>query len=1111
MRKTFTLQSLIAFAGISVLWGCSDDELRPFGESPGESQPMKIQAGIDQDMSTRADDNGFANGDRIGVFVVNYEGGVPGTLTESGNQADNVMFTFDRDMNHWNTLTPVYWKDSKTLADVIGYYPYDIRMGSVSDYAFEVSSDQSARPEGEMSTYEASDFLWGKAKAASPGEAVNIAFRHRMAGVMVILEAGQGFTGGEWEKLPKQVTVDNTVRQAAVDLSTGEVKAAGTYDRNITTSPGEGGVFRAVVVPQTVEAGKTVLGITIDGRSYHYTRESAMSYAGGSLHRFTMRVDKRPEEGKYSVTLKSEDIVPWISDEYSHDFEANSYFVVDCPAGGQLKASIEAAGSDPATVKNLKVSGMMDETDCTFIREGMPQLAALNIKDVKFPDNKLPDHAFYHNETIRRYILPDGITKIGNEAFRESRPTSTIVIPETVTVIGRWAFGYIWDEASLVLPGHLERIEDLAFYDTNIRFEMKLPPTLKYIGNEAFHRARNAYGSFSIPQGLEYLAGNAFHDCGNGLVGDVVIPPGLVTSLCFEMNFANGTNITIPEGVKRIERLAGRFNNRVVLPKTLERIEKQAFYCTRFATPIELPENIVYIGPGAFLESNMQGRLVIPPLLETVEEGAFNNTQLSEVIVGNNVLRIESGAFGRNPELRYMEIGKNVDYIGPDAIDGSWNLETLVCLAKEPPTAGNAFKNLYFDKTILEVPVGCVEKYRRAPGWRQFSNITEHRELAFNINEIECLDRGVTREGILRSEGAWRVMETPSWVHVSPMSGKAKEELTVTVDRQAAGSPTREGTIVFSLDGSGYTAKLPVRQLSASEAEDVEIVLQTASAQGNEIPIFIVGEGFNASDIVSGEYMRRMRETMEQFFDIEPYRSLRSHFTVTTAPACSPERGTSEWVYVKATCFGAEGVAPDEGKVRRYVERVSSHAGRNMGKALVIVVANHPVFAGWSNIAEDGCSFASVGVVDAPYPYDQRGLVQHFAGGEAFAGLGNENVTHFEHIRSCKCPGCNAIHRFGEMKQRGFFANLTMSPSMSDAPWSQFIFHNNYSATNDMWEGGYNHLRGVWRSESQSVMGTFIAYYNAISRYTIYKEVMRRAGLPASLEDFIATDKTETK
>ncbi|MDE6218088.1 MAG: leucine-rich repeat protein, partial [Muribaculaceae bacterium] len=555
---------------------------------------------------------------------------------------------------------------------------------------------------------------------------------------------------------------------------------------------------------------------------------------------------------------------------------------------------------------------------------------------------------------------------------------------------------------------------------------------------------RNAYGSISIPQGLEYLGYKAFYNCGRDLTGDIVIPSGLVNSLCIAMGFANGTNITIPEGVKRIEACRVHLNSRLVLPKSLERIEKEAFYTVRFPTPIDLPENLAYIAPKAFLESTLPGRLVIPPLIESIEESCFNFTKLSEVIIGDNVLRIENEAFGRNGELRYMEIGKNVEYLGRNVIEESWNLQTLVCLAKEPPRADDSFTGIYFDKVILEVPVGCVEKYRKAPGWRQFKNITEHRELSFNINEISCLDRGVTRTGIIRSEGPWRVSEKPSWVSISPMSGTAKDELTITVNPQNPGSNQREGKIIFSLDGRNYTATLPISQKSAEYGEDKEIVLQTASAKGNEIPLFIVGEGFTADEIVNGRYMNRMRETMEQFFDIEPYRSLRNHFTVSTSLACSPEKGTSDYAMTVENKFDTYGITPQNNLLRKYVERVSSHAGRNMQNALIIVVVNHPVFSGHSSIEHDGCSIASIGTPDGSYPYDIRGLVQHFAGGEAFAGLGDESVSHFDHIKSCKCPGCNRLQHIVEMKSRGFYDNLSLSSKMGDAPWLDLIFHEKY-------------------------------------------------------------------
>ena len=252
-----------------------------------------------------------------------------------------------------------------------------------------------------------------------------------------------------------------------------------------------------------------------------------------------------------------------------------------------------------------------------------------------------------------------------------------------------------------------------------------------------------------------------------------------------------------------------------------------------------------------------------------------------------------------------------------------------------------------------------------------------------------------------------------------------------------------------------------------------------------------------------------MNETMEQFFAIEPYKTYRSHFNVTTSIAMSPDNKVSTFQCKRLSRLNTTEVLFDQTTVTGYAKECSGNITPSTIKdALIIVVSNMDGFTGYSQILPDGCAIACISVSKDTYPYDQRALVQHFAGGKAFAGLAEEYITHNENINGCTCPGCSGLSTYKEMKSKGMFENVTISRRMSEAPWSEFIFHPKYREMVDMWEGGYKHL-GVWRSEPQSVMGTFIAYYNTISRYAIYKAIMRRAGLSPSLDDFIANDKIE--
>lgn len=1117
-------------------YSCSDDA---FMSTPvvATGNVMQFGATINQENLSRADESGFADGDNMGIFVVDYDGDAPGELSIGSNRANNARLTFNADANTWSSNTDIYWRDETTPVDVYGYYPYDNGLDNVEAYPFEVSATQDvAAADGNMGHYEASDFLWAKAARAVPGERVNLSYSHRMAGVRVVLQEGNGFAAGEWAKLKKQVTVDNTSRSATINFSTGRVAVTGEFDRNITMAKEsqESESYRAVVVPQSVANGKSIIGITIDGVTSNFVREGGMDYAAGKLHTFTIKVGKHSHSGDYELTLVDESISAWVADELSHDFEANTYVVVHVAKAGTLESVLSQMGLDKSTLTNLKLTGELTDADFYFMRDQMTTLASVNLKDVKLVqcssdhinqgpvnprDNYLPWRAFREKQTLRRLILPESMEFMSPECLYRVNLTSTLVIPESVWGIEYHAMAEMGDQCTIVLPGKLKLIGGGAFAESQAHINLKLPNTLEEIGGSAFWRARNVTGTFSLPANLKVLGNNAFWDCGHDLSGDIIIPEAIteIPNGAFRSTgFKNGTNVIMHAGIKRIGSSAFdglTFNSSVNIPRDVTYIDRWAFQNCKFAGGVSIPDRIAYIEYGAFAFSNYSGKLDYPKSLDYIagkngESGIFRATQIDSLVISDNILQINYGAFESCDKLKYVSIGKNVGFIAARTFSGCSQLSLMVCLAEEPPKVenNNAFDGILMDKAILEVPAQSVEAYRRASGWNQFQNITAHRELSFNIPDIKCLNSGTSQSGIIRAESAWEVTESPSWVRLSATSGTGKDELTVTVDPLAKGSGTREGRIVFSLKGKSYTTYTTVKQYDYEYGEDSEIVLQSASASGNPVDIFIVGDGFGAESIVDGTYMATMRQNANYLLSIEPFKTYANHFTVHTAVACSPDDGTGDVINLRRSRLGTRDVTPDVDKVVSYVKSVSPSCSAG---ALIIVVSNYGGFSGSANVADDKFPVATVCLTDGAYPYDQRGLVQHYAGGRAFAGLGIESVSHIEFIRTCQCPFCNALSEFNEMKSKGRFENLTMSGKMADAPWAQFMFHDKYSAIVDMYEGGFDHTRGVWRSEPNSVMNTFIPYYNTISRYAIYKEIMRRAGLNASIDDFIANDKIE--
>lgn len=249
-------------ASLPLLFACTDNLMNDITHS---NKPLDLQATIQQNNVTRANDNGFADGDQIGVFVVNYDNGAAPALQLTGNHADNVRFTYDDKNYKWTGSYQLYWKDEQTPVDVYGYYPFISQLSSIAEQPFSVERNQRDIPKGEtMSGYEKSDFLWAKAENIVPTEAaIILKHNHIMAGIEVTLVEGYGFDENEWAEAERSVLVKNMVMSGTVNLSDGSVTCTGSATNTGIIPQEYQGKYRAVVLPQTVKTGTALFSITI--------------------------------------------------------------------------------------------------------------------------------------------------------------------------------------------------------------------------------------------------------------------------------------------------------------------------------------------------------------------------------------------------------------------------------------------------------------------------------------------------------------------------------------------------------------------------------------------------------------------------------------------------------------------------------------------------------------------------------------------------------------------------------------------------------------------------------------------------------------------------------
>ena len=990
-----------------------------------------------------------------------------------------------------------------------GYYPF-ADPESVDNYQFEVKRDQSKPSEnGEMGGYEASDFLWGKVADVAPTTSViRLPMKHRMANARVTLVEGSGFAAGEWAGTEKTVLAPNLIRKASINLADGTVTANGSVEATATMPSRSGNEWRAIVVPQTVKAGETLFSITIGGVPYKFAKNEAFTYMPGKMSNFSIRVDKKAGSGQYQLTLISESITPWENDLVSHNATAKEYVVVNCPTAGGLQDAIAAAKLDYTKVTNLKITGEINDRDFYFMQSSMSSLEALNLKEVTIKDKNrfgyspaIPPYAMSKTK-LNYLVLPDRLEAIDAHAFSGCKYlVGSLVIPEGVKQIQEEAFRDCSSlDGTLTLPSTLKEIGGYAFqFCSSLTGELTLPEGLEKIGVGAFRNCRGFYGELHLPNSLKQIDAAAFQSC-EGITGSLTIPQGItqITATTFDDCGFNG-NLNLPDGVTDIDDYAFsgcKFRGELVLPKNLKTIGNYAFDDCSFSGTLHLPSTLLLIGEGAFSDNNqLTGTLEIP----------------------EKITSIKLAAFGDCSQIEGLVLPANLETIQPSAFRNCFNIGSIVCKGAYPAyVKSGAFNGMPKDNFTVEVPESAVAQYQTAVGWNEFKRIAAHHELVCRPSIACALATEHKQSLIVDAEGEWEVASKPDWCEVSPASGNKKTKVTLTINAMAKNGTSREGKVVFRLKEEEYTHECRVSQYGYEYGEDQWLTLQKATkGKKGGINIVLLGDGYDAKSIADGSYLKTMKQEMEYFFGLEPYTTYRGYFNVYTAFPLSTESGvgtvnTIRYNRFNTTFTGGVKLKADYDEIFAYALNAPTVTKENLNQTLIIMVPNTTEYGGMTQMWTSGAAIAFCPLSTYSYPLDTRGVVQHEAGGHGFGKLGDEYIYHNAFIDNCHCmDGCDHGSAFNMYKRLGWYENLSFTGKMQSVPWSHLIFDPRYSDLVDIYEGGYMHSRGVFRSEQNSCMNNNIPYYSTISRESIVKRIKRYAGETYSFEDFVKNDKRE--
>ena len=383
----------------------------------------------------------------------------------------------------------------------------------------------------------------------------------------------------------------------------------------------------------------------------------------------------------------------------------------------------------------------------------------------KMPNYGSSDQPWYkYKEDIRRVIVGEGITSVGNQAFYQYNNISKVTIPSTVTKIGSSAFSGCTSLIDVSIPKTVTTIGDYSFQNCTSLESVVIEANSKkgfetVIGQSAFNGCKSLT-SVTIPGNVTSIGYYAFSNCKS--LEELTIPEGVKNLGCEMIANTSIERITIPNSVTSADRLLrgnslltevifkeGRKSipygicysainlNKVTIPGTVTEVGSEAFSGCTSLDKIALPENLTKIGSSAFNGCTSVINVSIPKTVTTIGDYSFQNcTSLESVVIEANSKKgfetvIGQSAFNGCKSLTSVTIPGNVTSIGNYAFS---NCNDLIA-------------KVYNNSTGLTYCKNNKINYRIIGSFNKANNIEVQNGTCTNIDESTELKVNELKEG----------------------------------------------------------------------------------------------------------------------------------------------------------------------------------------------------------------------------------------------------------------------------------------------------------------------------------------------------------------------------
>lgn len=386
-------------------------------------------------------------------------------------------------------------------------------------------------------------------------------------------------------------------------------------------------------------------------------------------------------------------------------------------------------------------------------------------------------------QTFNYVVLTDGIKLTGAYPHNNEMIIPATVDGHRVTAIGQRAFCGAGIKRLYIEPGILS-IEDEAFKNCQELTFVHLPDTLSSIRNHVFENCRKlkeitlpasvtrmGNGTFircqaltdvKIENGIRTLGESTFLEC--DFLTEIELPDS-ITSIGFSL-FWHCKNLSCVQSGKhtlKIERDAffGCQNlTKVQIPSCIRSVSRNAFKDTPLEVPdsdgfhivdgkillsysgdqqqIHIPEGIVAIAEGAFLDNRDIRSVVCPDTLLGIGKKAFQNCdRLQRIQLHSGLTLIESSAFENCRQLKDIRLPDTLTDLGDRAFCGCQMLGRIVIPPGIARICDYTFKDcehalqIYFSGKVTQIGNSAFEYCKSVTRIQLPKTVTQIGKYAF--------------------------------------------------------------------------------------------------------------------------------------------------------------------------------------------------------------------------------------------------------------------------------------------------------------------------------------------------------------------------------------------